>query len=236
MARKSNRDNKDNQFKNSILDRRVEKGAHTSWLSASEEQNLLQIRLFFARYGLKIFAVLGGIVLIIGIWFGFSFAQRTISADNSTVYFSVINDNTQNFEEHEEKLLQLIDNEDGFSTLAALTYARLTFERGAFDKSEETLRRALDFNTDSLFDDLIKLRLATVLYSKDSLVPQTEALELLDEIQGDIKPLAEELKGDIFFLAGESERARSAYTLALEEFSSRGINTLRIETKLLNIE
>lgn len=197
----------------------------------SEEEQIEAIKSFWAKNGNSIIT---GILLALAVIFGYQFwtnsniekaelaseayeqvieAQQAVFAEGST-------------EEDKTNLLSLANaviSEHGKTTYAQLTaflLAKLAVEDGKPEESAKQLQWILDQKPNKGIELTAKLRLAKVHLAQEK---YDEALALLSsESSASHKAAYEELKGDIYRLKGENDKARNAYQLAVGTVKSSG--------------
>lgn len=114
---------------------------------------------------------------------------------------------------------------------AALLAAKLAADDGDFTGAEKHLRWAIDNNVDQGITYIAQLRLASVLSATDK---QDEALAVLSaEVPPSFVSAYAELRGDVLVHKGDTNGAREAYQLALNNLTQgQGQKTQWLQTKL----
>ncbi len=107
-----------------------------------------------------------------------------------------------------------------YAVFAALMLAKQYVNAGDADKAEAELRWAIEHKASEGVTLVAQLRLARVLVMKNQL---DDALALIDGVDAGAQSAAfDEVKGDILVSLGELEKARAAYSKALNANDSKG--------------
>ncbi len=119
-----------------------------------------------------------------------------------------------------------------YAPLGDLVLAKLAIEQSNLPIAVDHLRSALKGNEKTPIGQVTKVRLARVLASQTH---YEDALALLSgTVLKGYLPLVEEAKGDIFRLQGEKDKAKKAYSAAIEA-APAGVSVVRIQVKLADI-
>ncbi|MCD8547300.1 MAG: tetratricopeptide repeat protein [Aeromonadaceae bacterium] len=110
-------------------------------------------------------------------------------------------------------------HKDTYGDLAALQLASVAIAQEQLPLAAEQLKRVATTSANAELKPLATLRLARVLGAQGEYAP---ALNLLDELKEPAYTgLVAEVRGDLFLLQGEKDKARTAYQAAL---AAAGIN------------
>lgn len=120
-----------------------------------------------------------------------------------------------------------------YATFASLFLAKNAIGKKDLDGAEAELRWILTNNTDSSLVPLVKGRLARVL---DRQGKQEDALALLDvKNAGTYAALYLEITGDIYLRAGDTDKAKSAYTDAYKAMTQAGVQRPMLTLKMADL-
>lgn len=136
-----------------------------------------------------------------------AFAEITVAVDSG---------NTESAIKQAERLIEEYGS-TSYATFAALTRAKLAMEAGDSVTAQSQLEWALDHAPDSGFEQIARIRLARVLFTKGDLDSAAALAQ-----QGS-KAFAGEyaaLRGDIAAARGDKNAARAAYQEALDNGAS----------------
>jgi len=101
-----------------------------------------------------------------------------------------------------------------YAPLAALMAAKLAVTHEQWDKALEHLHFVLSHSPKGSFAEIARLRIVDILSAQKN---YAEALALLAQVKPvAYLPLVEELKGDIYVLMQERDKAREAYAKAMQ--------------------
>ncbi len=120
-----------------------------------------------------------------------------------------------------------------YAPLAALMAAKLAVTHEEWDKALEHLHFVLSHSPKGSFAEIARLRMVDILSEQKN---YTEALALLDQVKpAAYLPLVEELKGDIYVLTQERDKAREAYAKAMQVVPMGTPLTGRLQLKQIEI-
>ena len=116
---------------------------------------------------------------------------------------------------------------------ASLMLAKLDFEDGSLDDANIHLSRVMEESSDSGLRHIARLRGATIAISSENLDVAEELLKIT-EIVG-FESRYHELRGDIWTMRNEDEKANREYSLALEYEAAGSMMGQILERKLNNV-
>ena len=120
--------------------------------------------------------------------------------------------------------------DSGYATLAALVAASSAARHDRRDEAKRRLEWAIGNGARPEYRDLARIRLARVL------LDDTALDEALDELTGvgteELRPAADELRGDILLAKGDAKSARGAYTEAIQSGALHASARSRVQMKL----
>jgi len=179
------------------------------------------------------YLVLGVIVAVLG-YGGFQWRvqQRNAQMEQASLIYDKMISSFQQKENSktEEQGKQLMTHYRGtpYAALAALLLARLQIEQNNLDKAVEHLQLAMKLGEEGPVGPIARVRLARVLASKQQF---EQALKLLEsEIILGYVPLIEEARGDIYVMQDHLDKAREAYTRALQALPM-GVSVMSLQLK-----
>ena len=207
-------------------------------LTSTEEENTEFLKSLWDKYKyLVISTVLVIILSIIGIERNSS-NKEELNQITGDLYTEFLESIDLPESDSVEKGVYFIDTypDSIYAKLISLHLAKIHFEQGNIDKSEENLTWIIK-NSDSgwikRYDPIevtAKYRLAEVLLDKGD---SRKSLELLDSIDTKTSSM-HDLIGDCYASLGENEKAKISYLKALESSPSQAIQSI-IKMKLADI-
>lgn len=197
----------------------------------TEEEQIEAIKGAWEKHGNSIVT---GIILALGVVFSYQFwtnsnIEKAEAA--SDAYELVIEAQQTVFAEgsSDEDRTNLISLANGvisdyesstYAQLTAFLLAKMAVEEGNPEEAAKQLQWIIDRKPNKGIELTAKLRLAKVNLAQEK---YDEALAVLNsESSGSHKAAYEELKGDVYRLKGENDKARNAYQLAVGAVKSSG--------------
>lgn len=120
-----------------------------------------------------------------------------------------------------------------YASLAAFMAAKEAVSKAQWDKALEHFQFVLSHTPKGSFADITRLRMASILTQQKN---YTEALAILAQIKPEsYLPLVEELKGDIYVLKQERDKAREAYAKAMQALPMGAPLTGRLQLKQIEV-
>lgn len=183
-----------------------------------EQEQLAEIKAWWAQYGkLVIVGIIGG-VLVIGGMQGWRYYRDTQAASAATLFEQ--QQRAERASDHKKVrdiAAQIVENygATAYAVLAALAGAKSDFDTGDLAAAKQRLQWVMANAKDQETGDIARLRLARVLFDEKN---TAEALKLLE-----VKPvdsftgLYADLKGDVLAAQGKRAEARAAYQVALDK-------------------
>lgn len=203
----------------------------------TEEQQVEAIKKWFKENGSStFFAIVIGLSAIFG-WQAWTGSQTEKQQAGSALYQDMVEAlvlvKTPGDEEKHANTVrhlgdQLITEYPGllYAQFAALAIAKLDVDKGNLPEAAESLQWVVDQSSDESLRNVAKVRLARVLSAQDK---YDDALVLLSgTMDASISSLAEEVKGDIYSLMGETFEARMAYQRSIDIATSDGAQKDRL--------
>ena len=184
-------------------------------------------------------SVIGGILIGLAVIYGGRtwFEQKSNHVEQaSATYQAMIQDMQQsNATNAAEKASLLLGqfSDTPYSTLAALTMAKIKVDENNLVGAKSHLRWALDHSDQADLKHIARLRLVRVLLSEGNI---EDAMALIESVDfGKYAASYQELKGDALVAKGQNDLAIGAYTLALESLEPGSRLRSYIEIKLDNL-
>lgn len=182
----------------------------------TEEQQVEAIKKWWAE---NKWSVVGGVVIgISALWGGRTWLDnQTTYAEAASATYQMMQEqmsrgNKEDAATHGAQLLGQF-SDTPYSSLAALSMAKLKLDAGDASAASSHLRWALDNTKEDAVKHEARLRLAKLLLAD---AKYDEALGLLAGVDVAVYSTSyEQLKGDIHLAAGQTDSARSAYGRAL---------------------
>ena len=191
-------------------------------LDLEEQEQLAQLKSWWATYGNLIIMGLVLAALLFSGWQGWRFWQNSQAGEASN-QFEVLSKAAQGADakavrDASGELLEKYPR-TMYASMGALSSARYFFDKGDLKTAKVQLQWVIDKSTSDEFRDLARLRLANVLLDEKA---YDEALKLLETQHGaafDAQYAA--ARGDVLVAKGQTADARTAYKFALEKADSK---------------
>lgn len=184
-------------------------------------------------------SVIGGVVLgISALWGGRAWLdnQATYAEAASATYQMMLEQMSRgNNDDAATQGAQLLGQfaDTPYSSLAALSMAKLKLDAGDAAAASSHLRWALDNTKEDAVKHEARLRLAKLLLAD---AKYDDALALLNGVETGVYTVTyEQLKGDIHLAAGQTESARTAYGRALAGMTPMDRGRELLQMKLDNL-
>ena len=202
-------------------------------LDLEEQEQLAELKHFWARYGNLITWVLIAVFGTVAAWNGYQYWQGRQSSQASVMYDEVDRAVLSgDMPRIERSLADMKDRFGGtaYAEQAGLLAARTYFEKGNVDAAKASLKWVADKANDAGFQSVAKLRLAGILMETKA---YDEALTVLTgSFPKDFAPLASDRRGDVLLLQGKKAEARAEYEKAYKGLDERTEYRRLVEVKL----
>ncbi len=183
-----------------------------------EQEQLAEIKAWWAQYGkLVIVGVIGGL-LVIGSVYGWRYYRNTQALSAATLFEQ--QQRAERASDHKkvrDVAAQIVDHYGGtaYAVLAALAGAKSDFDTGDLATAKLRLQWVMDNAKDQETVDIARLRLARVLFDEKNSADALKQLEVkpVDSFIG----LYTDLKGDVLAAQGKRAEARAAYQVAFDK-------------------
>jgi predicted negative regulator of RcsB-dependent stress response len=202
-------------------------------LDLEEQEQLDQIKHFWATYGNLITWVLIAVFGAIAAWNGWNYWQRTQSAQASALFDEVERAAQAGDQARVERAFSDIRDKFGRTTYAqqaGLLAAKGLAEQGKTDAARSALTWVAEQSSDEGYQAVARLRLAAVLMETKA---WDEALrQLAGTFPKSYEPLVADRRGDIYNLQGKKAEAKTEYTKAYQGLEERSEYRRLVEVKL----
>ena len=202
-------------------------------LDLEEQEQLDQLKAFWAQYG----NLISGILIVIAgaylSWFGWNWYQRDQGIKAGAMYDEF--DRALQAADAERAGRIFSDMKDrfpraAFTGQAGLAAAKLAGEKGKADAARADLAWVADSAAESEYRTIAQLRLAGLLLDEKK---YDEALKQLDGVDGgEFQALAADRRGDVLIAQGKAEEAKAAYAKAWATMDAKVDYRRVVEAKL----
>lgn len=191
-------------------------------LDLEEQEQLDELKHFWKQYGNLITWALIVVLGVVAAWNGYQLWQRNQSVQAAAMYDEV------------EKVVKggdpakadraFWDMKDRFASAlytqqAGLLVAKMSQEAGKTDASKAILSWLVEHAGDKGYASVARLRLSALLIEANS---YDEALKLLTTgVSPEFLALADDRKGDIYYLQGKKDEAKTEYLKAFRAFEEQ---------------
>ena len=201
-----------------------------------EQEQLDQLKHFWAQYGNLItwvlIAVLGGFAA----WNGWNWWQRSQSVKAAALYDEIERGTLSRDVAKTERALADIKDQFGgtsFAAQGALLAAQSLFEAGKADSAKAALSWVADSASDASYQAVARLRLAGVHLEAKA---YDEALKVLQApMPQAYAALAADRRGDVLMAQGKGEEAKAEYQKAWDGMNDRTEYRQLVQVKLASL-
>ena len=205
-----------------------------SHLDLEEQEQLDQIKSFWAQWGNLITAVVTLVLVCFAAWNGWNYWQQR-QATQAAVLFDTFEESAK---QGDLALLarSLTDLQDQFprTTLtaqAALIAAKTYFDKEKFAEAEKPLEWVVDHASDKAYVALARLRLSALAIERKDMAKARSWVEGTSAPAG-FQPLFDDRLGDIALIEGKNEEAKTRFTSAYKGMDESTEYRRLIEVKL----
>ncbi len=202
-------------------------------LDLEEQEQLDQIKHFWARYGNLITWVLIAVLGSMAAWNGWQYWQRDQASKAAALYDEIERAALARDAERMERALADMKNGFGRTTFAsqgALLAGKTLFEAGKVDSARAALTWVADESPDSAYQAVARLRLAGLDIEAKAYDAALKTLEA--SVPKPFEPLVADRRGDVYMAQGKADEARAQYQSAWRGFSDRADYRKLVEIKL----
>ena len=205
-------------------------------LDLEEQEQLDQIKHFWAQYGNLITWVLIAVFGSLAAYNGWNYWQRSQAAKASALYEELQRATIGSDAAKIERAFNDIKDSYGATTYAAqaaMLAGKALFEAKKPDAARAALTWAMNDASEPAYQGLARLRLAGMEFDAKA---YDQALKLLDAAMPKaLEPLAQDRKGDILLAQGKTDDAKVMYLSAWKGLTERVEYRQLIEVKLASL-
>jgi predicted negative regulator of RcsB-dependent stress response len=205
-------------------------------LDLEEQEQLDQLKHFWAQYGNLITWVLIAVLGSIAAWNGWNYWQRNQAVKAAALYDAIDSAAAaRDADKMGQALTEMQDRFGGtaFAAQGALLASKTLFEAGKADAARAALVWVTNQSSDEAFQAVARLRLAALDLEAKA---YDQALKTLDaKMPKSFEPLAADRKGDVLMAQGKADEARAQYEAAWRGFSDRVDYRKMVEIKLASL-
>ena len=193
-----------------------------SALDLEEQEQLDELKTWWKRHGNLVTTLVTVLLLAIAAWNGWSWYQRSQSAQAAALYETVQKAAAaKDLRALRDAAGQVLEQYSGtvYAGFAALLSARVHLESADSKTARAQLEWVVSKGSTDELQSVARLRLASLLLDEQG---ADEALKLLDaKPAASYEPLFAATRGDILLVQKKMPEARAAYKLALDKADSR---------------
>ena len=202
-------------------------------LNLEEQEQLDQVRHFWARYGNLITWVLIVVLGAVAAWNGWNYWQRKQAVDAAALFDEIDRAALAKDAERMERALAEMKSRFASTTLAAqsgLIAGKTLFEAGKPEAARAALTWVMDKASDDAYQAIARLRLVGLDMEAKA---YDQALKTLDApVPKAFAPLVADRRGDIFMAQGKPDEAKAQYQQAWQGLGERADYRRLVEVKL----
>lgn len=205
-------------------------------LDLEEQEQLDQLKHFWAQYGNVITWVLIAVFGSFAAWNGWNYWQRTQATKAAALYDEI--DRAASARDADKMTRALAEMQDRFggSTFAAqgsLLAGKTLFEAGKPDAARAALGWVSEKSSDEAYQAIARLRLAALDVEAKA---YDQALKTLEApMPKAFEALAADRRGDVYLAQGKTDEARQQYETAWRGFGQRVEYRNLVEIKLASL-
>lgn len=205
-------------------------------LDLEEQEQLDQIKHFWATYGNLISWVLIVVFGSFAAWNGWNYWQRTQGVKAAALYDEVDRAAlARDAQRMERALADMQANFGGttFASQAALLAGKTLFDAGEVDKARAALTWAAEKSDDASYQAVARLRLAALDVEAKAFDQALKTLEA--PVPKSFEPLVADRRGDVFMAQGKPDEAKTQYQNAWRALGERTEYRRLVEVKLASL-
>jgi predicted negative regulator of RcsB-dependent stress response len=193
-------------------------------LDLEEQENLANLKSFWARYGNYIIGVITVALLVYSGMSAWKWYQRDQAADAGKLYETLINSISKNEKDKTYLAAEDLQKKYGgtsYTAMGSLVAAKVAMDSNDASKAQSYLKWTANQASDDSFRALAQLRLLGVLIDQGTEASLKEADQLLKEkaVKG-FEPLWIERRGDWYLVQTKIPEARTEYLKAMKAMQS----------------
>ena len=205
-------------------------------LHFSEDEETERIKDWWKKNGISIIVGLAIGIGAVASYQGWNFYQSRQSEVASDLYQSMLRSfdggSISSARTEADKIISKYSSTT-YADGASLMLAKLDFEDGNLEEANVHLNRVMEKSSDSGLRHIARLRRATIAISSEILDVAEELLKF-NEIVG-FESRYHELRGDVWMMRNDDEKANREYSLALEYEATGSMMGQILERKLNNV-
>jgi predicted negative regulator of RcsB-dependent stress response len=205
-------------------------------LDLEEQEQLDQIKHFWAQYGNLITWVLIAVFGSVAAFNGWNYWQRTQATKAAALFEEIDNAARASDAERIERALAEMKSGFGGTTFAAqgaLLAAKTLHDAGKTDAARNALTWVADSSSDGAYQAVARLRLAALDVESKALDQALKTLEA--SVPRAFEPLVADRRGDVFMEQGKPEEAKSQYLTAWRGLTDQVEYRRLVEIKLASL-
>ena len=193
-------------------------------LDLEEQENLANLKSFWARYGNYIIGVITVALLVYSGMSAWKWYQRDQAADAGKLYETLINSISKNEKDKTYLAAEDLQKKYGgtsYAAMGSLVAAKVAMDSNDASKAQSYLKWTANQASDDSFRALAQLRLRGILIDQGTEATLKEADQLLKEkaVKG-FEPLWIERRGDWYLVQTKIPEARTEYLKAMKAMQS----------------
>jgi len=202
-------------------------------LDLEEQEQLDQIKHFWAQYGNLITWVLIAVFGSMAAWNGWNYWERSQATKAAALYDEIERAAVASDADRMERALAEMTSRFGGTTFAAqggLLAAKTLFDAGKTDGARAALTWVADKASDDAYKAVARLRLVGLDIEAQAFDQALKTLEA--PVPKAFGPLVADRRGDVFMAQGKAEEAKTQYQNAWSGLSDRAEYRRLVEVKL----
>lgn len=193
-------------------------------LDLEEQENLANLKSFWARYGNYIIGVITVALLVYSGMSAWKWYQRDQAADAGKLYETLINSISKNEKDKTYLAAEDLQKKYGgtsYAAMGSLVAAKVAMDSNDASNAQSYLKWTANQASDDSFRALAQLRLLGILIDQGTEASLKEADQLLKEkaVKG-FEPLWIERRGDWYLVQTKIPEARTEYLKAMKAMQS----------------
>lgn len=205
-------------------------------LDLEEQEQLDQIKHFWAQYGNLITWVLIAVFGSMAAWNGWNYWQRSQATKAAALYDEIERAAVASDADRMERALSDMKDKFGGTTFAAqggLLAGKTLFDAGKTDGARAALSWVAESAPDDAYKAVARLRLVGLDIEAKSFDQALKTLEA--PVPKSFEPLVADRRGDVFMAQGKTEEAKTQYQAAWRGLSDRAEYRRLVEVKLASL-
>lgn len=205
-------------------------------LDLEEQEQLDQIKHFWAQYGNLITWVLIAVFGSMAAWNGWNYWQRSQATKAAALYDEIERAAVASDADRMERALSDMKDKFGGTTFAAqggLLAGKTLFDAGKTDGARAALSWVAESAPDDAYKAVARLRLVGLDIEAKSFDQALKTLEA--PVPKSFEPLVADRRGDVFMAQGKTEEAKTQYQTAWRGLSDRAEYRRLVEVKLASL-